>query len=311
MHERHPSLRMDVLCGLFGRSKQAFYQHHRKADENRIDKERILLYIKEIRDNLPGCGVRKIHEMLRRYHQPCHIGRDRLFDLLREEGMLIRKRKRKKRTTYSDHHMRVYPNAVTDVIPVRPNEIWVSDITYLQYLDKDYYLFLVTDAYSHKIVGWTLSDNMKVNNAVQALKMALRQRKGKNHLIHHSDRGSQYASYKYMRLLKRNGIMPSMTENGDPRENAIAERVNGILKEEFFKYMQLTENNINKEIANAITNYNTRRIHYSIGLMTPEEAHRSTGKLDRMWKKYPYRKGNMENCNKFASDKKTAVTVIP
>ena len=302
---------MDALCGLFGRSKQAFYQHHRKADENRIDKERILLYIREIRDNLPGCGVRKIHEMLRRYHQTCHIGRDRLFDLLREEGMLIRKRKRKKRTTYSDHHMRVYPNAVTDVIPVRPNEIWVSDITYLQYLDKDYYLFLVTDAYSHKIVGWTLSDNMKVNNAVQALRMALRQRKDKNHLIHHSDRGSQYASYKYMRLLKRNGIMPSMTENGDPRENAIAERVNGILKEEFFKYMQLTENNINKEIANAITNYNTRRIHYSIGLMTPEEAHRSTGKLDRMWKKYPYRKGNMENCNKFASDKKTAVTVIP
>lgn len=302
---------MDVLCGLFGRSKQAFYQHHRKADENRIDKERILLYIKEIRDNLPGCGVRKIHEMLRRYHQTCHIGRDRLFDLLREEGMLIRKRKRKKRTTYSDHHMRIYPNAVTDVIPVRPNEIWVSDITYLQYLDKDYYLFLVTDAYSHKIVGWTLSDNMKVNNAVQALRMALRQRKDKNHLIHHSDRGSQYASYKYMRLLKRNGIMPSMTENGDPRENAIAERVNGILKEEFFKYMQLTENNIDKEIANAITNYNTRRIHYSIGLMTPEEAHRSTGKLDRMWKKYPYRKGNMENCNKFASDKKTAVTVIP
>ena len=291
---------MDVLCGLFGRSKQAFYQHHRKADENRIDKERILLHIREIRDNLPGCGVRKIHEMLRRYHQTCHIGRDRLFDLLREEGMLIRKRKRKKRTTYSDHHMRVYPNAVTDVIPVRPNEIWVSDITYLQYLDKDYYLFLVTDAYSHKIVGWTLSDNMKVNNAVQALRMALRQRKDKNHLIHHSDRGSQYASYKYMRLLKRNGIMPSMTENGDPRENAIAERVNGILKEEFFKYMQLTENNINKEIANAITNYNTRRIHYSIGLMTPEEAHRSTGKLDRMWKKYPYRKGNMENCNKFA-----------
>lgn len=311
MHERHPSLRMDVLCGLFGRSKQAFYQHHRKADENRIDKERILLHIREIRDNLPGCGVRKIHEILRRYHQTCHIGRDRLFDLLREEGMLIRKRKRKKRTTYSDHHMRVYPNAVTDVIPVRPNEIWVSDITYLQYLDKDYYLFLVTDAYSHKIVGWTLSDNMKVNNAVQALRMALRQRKDKNHLIHHSDRGSQYASYKYMRLLKRNGIMPSMTENGDPRENAIAERVNGILKEEFFKYMQLTENNINKEIANAITNYNTRRIHYSIGLMTPEEAHRSTGKLDRMWKKYPYRKGNMENCNKFASDKKTAVTVIP
>lgn len=302
---------MDALCGLFGRSKQAFYQHHRKADENRVDKERILLHIREIRDNLPGCGVRKIHEMLRRYHQTCHIGRDRLFDLLREEGMLIRKRKRKKRTTYSDHHMRVYPNAVTDVIPVRPNEIWVSDITYLQYLDKDYYLFLVTDAYSHKIVGWTLSDNMKVNNAVQALRMALRQRKDKNHLIHHSDRGSQYASYKYMRLLKRNGIMPSMTENGDPRENAIAERVNGILKEEFFKYMQLTENNINKEIANAITNYNTRRIHYSIGLMTPEEAHLSTGKLDRMWKKYPYRKGNMENCNKFASDKKTTVTVIP
>ena len=232
MHERHPSLRMDVLCGLFGRSKQAFYQHHRKSDDNGTDKERILLYIKEIREKLPGCGVRKIYEILRRYYQTCHIGRDRLFDLLREEGLLIRKRRRKKRTTYSDHHLRVYPNAIADVIPVRPNEIWVSDITYLQYLDKDHYLFLVTDAYSHKIVGWALSDNMKVDNAVRALRMALRQRKDKEHLIHHSDRGSQYASYKYMRLLKRNGIMPSMTENGDPRENAIAERVNGILKEE-------------------------------------------------------------------------------
>lgn len=198
-----------------------------------------------------------------------------------------------------------------DVIPVRPNEIWVSDITYLQYLDKDYYLFLVTDAYSHKIVGWALSQNMKVDNAVHALRMALRQRKGKSHLIHHSDRGSQYASYKYIKLLKRNGIMPSMTENGNPRENAIAERVNGILKEEFFKYVQFTEDNVNKEIANAIINYNTRRIHYSIGLMTPEEAHRTCGKLDRKWKKYPYRKGNMENCNNFALDKNTAATVIP
>lgn len=311
MHERHPSLRMDVLCELFGRSKQAFYQHHRKSDDNGTENDRILLYIREIREKLPGCGVRKIYEILRRYYQVCHIGRDRLFDLLREEGLLIRKRKRKKRTTYSDHHLRVYPNAIADVIPVRPNEIWVSDITYLQYLDKDHYLFLVTDAYSHKIVGWALSDNMKVDNAVRALRMALRQRKGKEHLIHHSDRGSQYASYKYMGLLKRNGIMPSMTENGDPRENAIAERVNGILKEEFFKYVQFTEDNVNKEVANAIISYNTRRIHYSIGLMTPEEAHRTCGKLDRKWKKYPYRKSNMENCNNFASDKETAATVIP
>ena len=311
MHERHPSLRMDVLCGLFGKSKQAFYQHHRTADDNGIDRERILLYIKEIREKLPGCGVRKIHEMLRRFYQVHHLGRDRLFDMMRKEGMLIRKRKCRKRTTFSDHNMRVYPNAIMDVIPTRPNEIWVSDITYLLYLEKDYYLFLVTDAYSHKIVGWALADNMKVDNAVRALRMALKQRKEKSHLIHHSDRGTQYASYKYIGLLKKNGIMPSMTENGDPRENAIAERVNGILKEEFIKYVQLTEENIRREIARIITSYNTRRIHYSIGLMTPEEAHQKCGELERMWKKYPYHKTNKENCNNFVSDKKAAVTVIP
>lgn len=311
MHERHPSIRMDVLCGLFGKTKQAFYQHQRKADYNGIDQERILLYIKEIRENLPGCGVRKIHEILRRYYQISHIGRDHLFDLLREEGMLIRKRKCKRRTTFSDHNMRVYPNAIIDVIPTRPNEVWVSDITYLLYLEKDYYLFLVTDAYSHKIVGWTLSDNMKVDNAIRALRMALKQRKDKSHLIHHSDRGTQYASYKYISLLKKNGIMPSMTENGDPRENAIAERVNGILKEEFIKYIQLTEGNIKEEIARIITSYNTRRIHYSIGLMTPEEAHQTCGKLERKWKKYPFHKTNKENSSNFTSDKKAAVMVIP
>lgn len=215
MHERHPSLRMDVLCGLFGKSKQAFYQHHRKADDSGIDRERILLYIREIRERLPGCGVRKIHEILRRFYQVHHVGRDRLFDMMRVEGMLIRKRKCRKRTTYSDHNMRVYPNAIVDVIPTRPNEIWVSDITYLLFLEKDYYLFLVT------------------------------------------------------------------------------------------------EDNIRREIARIITSYNTRRIHYSIELMTPEEAHQKCGELERMWKKYPYHKTNEENCNNFASDKKAAVMVRP
>lgn len=311
MHERHPSVRIDVLCGLFGRTKQAFYQHHRKADNDLLDKKRILRNVKEIREKLPGCGVRKIHEMLRRHYQMHRIGRDRLFDLLREAGLLVRKRKRKKRTTFSDHNMRVYPNAIIDVIPTRPNEIWVSDITYLLYLEKDYYLFLVTDAYSHKIVGWALADNMKVENAIRALKMALKQRKDKRHLIHHSDRGTQYASYKYIRLLKKNAIMPSMTENGDPRENAIAERVNGILKEEFLKYAELTEENLRKEIAHVINNYNTYRIHYSIGLMTPEEAHQKCGEIERKWKKYPYHKTNKEKYNNFAAGKKAAVTAIP
>lgn len=295
---------MDVLCALFGKTKQAFYQRTRKSDNSNAKRYRILQNVREIRSKLPGCGVRKIHEMLRKHYTGYHIGRDRLFEILREEGMLVRRRKGKKRTTFSNHNYRVYPNAIVDVVPTRPNEIWVSDITYIQDLKKDYYLFLITDAYSHKIVGWDIADNMRVGNAIAALKMALKQRKDDKHLIHHSDRGTQYASYRYINALKRNSIMPSMTEHGDPRENAVAERINGIIKHEFIKYIELDERSIKRQIGQIIENYNNYRMHYSIGLMTPQEAHLKCGFLKKLWKKYPYPGANKKNIDTLVPDKK-------
>lgn len=179
--------------------------------------------------------------------------------------------------------MRVYPNSILDVVPMRPNEIWVSDMTYIQFFDKDYYLFLITDAYSRKVVGWCVSTDMHTKNAIAALKMALRQRKDNKHLIHHSDRGSQYASYAYTNLLKKKKIMISMTENSDPRENAIAERLNGIIKNEHIKYQSLDSCEIEQLVAKCVKIYNDMRPHLSINYMTPSEAHKMDGPIQQAW----------------------------
>ena len=178
------------MCGLFGYTKQAYYKRIKRADCKSIEVYTILSAVKQVRKKMPACGVRKLKEYLATEFR-LKVGRDELFNILRDEGMLIRKRRYKKRTTYSNHNMRVYKNAIKDVVPMRPNEVWVSDITYIQYLDTDYYLFLITDLYSRKIVGWCLSDNLGTDNAIAALRMALKQRKDDKFLIHHSDRGCQ------------------------------------------------------------------------------------------------------------------------
>lgn len=242
---------------------------------------------------MPVCGVRKLKEYLATEFR-LNVGRDELFNILREEKMLIRKHRYKKRTTFSNHNMRVYKNAIKDVVPMRPNEIWVSDITYIQYLDNDYYLFLITDLYSHKIVGWCLSENLGTDNAIVALKMALNQRKDDQFLIHHSDRGCQYASYKYIALLKKNNILPSMTENSDPKDNAVAERINGIIKNEFLKHRNLTVQNIKSQVANVIDIYNNYRIHLSIGNLTPAQSHSEETQGKKLWKNYFFSQ-NMSN----------------
>lgn len=215
---------------------------------------------------------------------------------MRDNDLLQRKRKCKKRTTFSNHNLRIYPNIIKDVEPMRPNEIWVSDITYIQFFDKDYFLFLITDLYSHKVVGWCISENMATSNAISALEMALQQRRDKaKSLIHHSDRGSQYASYKYIGFLRKNKIMVSMTENGDPRENAVAERINGILKNEQIKYYSLDSIEIKQLVAKCIKNYNSLRPHLSLNYLTPDEAHRMEGKIDKAWRKKEYKTNKLEN----------------
>ena len=222
------------------------------------------------------------------------MGRDEFFNLLRSHGLLVRRRKFRAVTTNSFHWLHKYPNLIKTLIPERPNHVWVSDITYIKTDTGFLYLYLITDAYSRKIIGWQLSDNLGSDNAILALYMAISQLPAKcGEIIHHSDRGIQYCSLKYVKILETHGIKISMTENGDPYENAIAERVNGILKTEWLYDMLL--HNYTEAIAavkEIIRIYNTERLHSSIEMLTPDQAHRLNGKLNRLWRSYKKSKNN-------------------
>jgi transposase InsO family protein len=193
--------------------------------------------VKKIRENQPRLCVRKLHVLMKEYLNKNGIkrGRDGLFDLLREFGMLVKTRRYKHYTTDSNHSFRKYPNQVKDVKPTAPNRIWVSDITYIEGSKGFNYLSLITDAYSRKIVGHCLSENYSARGTIEALKKALKQNNIKEGLIHHSDRGLQYCCKEYTSILKKKKAVISMTENGSPYENAMAERVNGILKTELLQ----------------------------------------------------------------------------
>jgi transposase InsO family protein len=216
------------------------------------------------------------------------IGRDNLFDLLAAYSLLVRRRKRKRvNTTDSNHPFRKYPNQIRDLQVIRPNHLWVSDITYISLADCFCYLSLVTDAYSRKIVGYCLYPNLRREGPLQALGMALAGLPVKPEavLIHHSDRGLQYCCTDYIALLESNMMTISMTEKGDPYENAIAERINGILKEEFaldrdfdnFEQAKITAEK-------AINTYNQIRPHASCNYLTPDQAHLGQGILPSKWK---------------------------
>ena len=202
----------------------------------------------------------------------------------------------KRKTTFSNHWMRKYPNLIRDYIPKAPNQLWVSDITYIEMAGCFAYLALVTDAYSHKIVGWELAPSLRACNALAALKMALNSLpEGYSGLIHHSDRGSQYCSASYVNLLTQHKVQISMTESGDPLENAIAERINGILKTEWIYDVKLKswQETINF-ISRIIDLYNNQRPHQSISYMVPALVHQTNIKTERKWKNY-YRKRNVLN----------------
>lgn len=184
----------------------------------------ILEQIQQIRKLQPRCGGRKLFVELQEFFQQQHIkmGRDAFFDVLRRNKLLVRKLKRNVYTTMSKHHFRRYPNLVKDFTPMKTHEMWVADITYIPTKHRHAYLFLITDAYSRKIVGFHLSDDMKVSSGILALKKALVQKPAEAIVIHHSDRGIQYCSAEYTNLLQKNNYIISMTQNSDPYENAIA-----------------------------------------------------------------------------------------
>ena len=215
------------------------------------------------------------------------IGRDAMFDLLAERGLLVRKRKRRGCiTTLSKHRFKKYPNIVRGFIPIAPNQLWVSDITYIHLKEGFAYLSLITDAYSRKIVGFYLSMDLTADGPLKALKMALAGNPMIANLIHHSDRGVQYCCDNYVKLLKRNEIRISMTENGDPLENAIAERVNGILKTELLEEIFVDFATAKQAVAIACSTYNHLRPHGSIDNLKPFEAHQKSGILPKRWKNY-------------------------
>ena len=208
---------------------------------------------------------------------------------MREAGMLVRKRMRHRRTTFSGHGLRTYPNVVKEIVPSRPDEIWVTDITYLHVENRHMYIFLVTDVYSRMIVGWKVADNMRDDNAVEALKMAFKQMNPQYRAmptIHHSDRGSQYCSLKYVNLMNDHKMIISMTENGDPRDNAIAERINGTIKNEYLYPLEVSLTGLNMKVLKAIHTYNAERPHLSLNGHTPEYVYRTGCETHRLWENY-------------------------
>ena len=261
-----------MFCALFGYSKQAYFKHkqyHRLSLSEQADVRKRVLGVRRL---MPCIGTRKLYFML---GKDIGMGRDKFFRFLKAEGLLIAKRKKYTQTTNSRHWMRKYPNLVKSIIPSRPEQVWVADITYLDTIEEgNNYLHLVTDAYSKQVMGYELCSDMEATSTHKALKMALGNRKYNLPLIHHSDRGLQYCSKLYINELERNGIRISMTENGDPYENAIAERINGILKQEFGLGEKLNNNSQAKELAKqGIAIYNHLRPHISCGMLTPEQMH--------------------------------------
>lgn len=290
MKEQYPKAGIKLLCGLFGKTRHAFYDNNWREDNQDVEETFILKLVLEIRKDLPKLGTRKLIYKLNEKlgNHKLNIGRDRLFDLLESHDLLIRRRKRKAYTTNSLHRFRKYPNLIRELVIERPEEVWVSDITYLTSSNGFYYLSLVTDAYSRKIMGYSLSYSLHAKSTVNALKMALNNRQyHEEKIIHHSDRGIQYCCKEYVNELTSNDILISMTMKGDPYENAIAERVNGILKGEF----ALDQTFMNFEEALQILNraiflYNTERPHASCDYLTPEKAHQMKGVLQKRWKNY-------------------------
>jgi len=278
-----------MLCGLFGKTRQAYYKRKKESYKESLNEDLVLTVIRKIRETQKRTGGRKLIGMVReRVPAEQLMGRDEFFNLLRRYGLLVRKRKFRAVTTNSFHWLHKYPNIIKELSPERPNHIWVSDITYIKTEEGFLYLYLITDAYSRKIIGWQLSDNLGSDNAILALYMAISQLPAKcDEIIHHSDRGIQYCSLKYVKLLEVHGIKISMTENGDPYENAIAERVNGILKTEWLYDMNLHNYSEAKAAVDEVIRiYNSERPHSSIEMLTPDQAHELTGKLSRLWKSY-------------------------
>ena len=289
---------IESLCRLLGVSKQAYFQRDENVLLKKIAQEDFALnYILDIRKKDPGIGGIKLWYMYKRDFTGNHpMGRDRFEELMDKYGLKVRKCMRKPRTTDSTHGLPVYPNLIKEFIPTASNQLWVSDITYIPiWLDSGShsfcYLSLVLDAYTEEIVGWCVGPTLDTEYPIHALHMALMRLrdipKEDIVLIHHSDRGLQYSSKRYVELLAEYGVRVSMTENGNPKENAQAERINNTMKNELLKDMRFKSlGEVTMSICAAVDFYNEQRPHMSIDMMTPRQAAACTGELRKRWISY-------------------------
>lgn len=274
-------------CNLFGIDRQVYYRKIKRRKDKQSNAFKVVAMVKEIRQSMPRIGSKKLYYILNNELKELEIGRDKFIDILRANHQLIVPKRSYHVTTNSHHRFRKHQNQILELQIQRPEQVWVSDITYIGKRENPYYLSLVTDAYSKKIMGFNVADNMNTESSLVALRNAVKQRKDKGlSLIHHSDRGLQYCSNEYQKLLNKSDINCSMTQNSDPYENAVAERINGILKQEF---------NIDKFneklpvikllVKNAIEIYNQKRPHYSNYLLTPDQMHEQSQIVMRTYKR--------------------------
>ena len=286
-----------LQCELLGVSPQAYYKHGDSQMRKLAEEAFVVEFIKDMRRRDRGIGGGKLWQMYRSaFGQEHSVGYNRFYDIIERHNLKVRKRRRRARTTDSSHDLPLYPNLVKELIPLRPNQLWVSDITYMVVYpsaetgDYDFcYLSLVTDYYMKEIIGWCVGETLEARFAVEALEMALQRLGGRpaEDLIHHSDRGVQYASYAYTDILRKHNIRISMTECGDPRDNAVAERVNGIVKNELLQGMSFFSiQEVRKALKAAIDFYNNERPHMSLDWRTPAEAALCTGELKKKWTSY-------------------------
>ncbi|WP_262719612.1 IS3 family transposase [Adhaeribacter rhizoryzae] len=278
-----------MLCRLFGYSRQAYYQHLKTRQQQALQEDLLVQEVLRIRRTQKRLGARKLLVMMSSFmaDHGIEIGRDAFFELLRGHDLLVRKRRRSKpQTTFSGHWLHKYENLTVGFVPKAAGQLWVSDITYIHLEEGFAYLSLITDAYSRKIVGFFLNEDLSAMGCIRALEMALANCPWQGYLIHHSDRGIQYCSQGYVRLLQDRRIAISMTQSGDPLENALAERVNGVLKQELLETVYPDMAAAQLAVATAVSIYNYQRPHSSVDMLTPVEAHGRTGELKRHWKNY-------------------------
>lgn len=272
---------------MFGISRQSYYRRnwtYKKQNEKALT---TISLVSSIRQVMPRIGTRKLHYLLNDQLKELGVGRDKLFTILNANNMCIKPKRSYHVTTNSHHRFHKHKNLILDIAITRPEQVWVSDITYIGSRKNHSYLALITDAYSKKIVGYDYSNSLSADSSIRALNMAVKNRKYKSlKLIHHSDKGIQYCCNDYQNILNKNNIYCSMTESYDPYQNAIAERVNGILKDEFRLEDYKLDSRIMKDlVTNSIYVYNSLRPHLSCEMLTPNEMHMQNDVKIKTYKK--------------------------